>query len=103
MSAQAMYKEIEKYINETASDFLTPISNIESIRCARRVDNIYVELVHEDSTIRYFDITSLDISSIGIMIGCIIANVPIKLEVTDRESKKEIRKIFKQVRFKWTY
>ena len=95
MSAQAMYKEIEKYINETASDFLAPIGNIESIRCARRVDDIYVELVHEDSTVRYFDISSLDLSKIGLLIGHILANDPISIEIKDRNRKKEVRRLFK--------
>lgn len=95
MSAQAMYKEIEKYINETASDFLAPIGNIESIRCARRVDDIYVELVHEDSTVRYFDISSLDLSEIGLLIGHILSNNPIPIEIKDRNRKKEIRRIFR--------
>lgn len=95
MSAQAMYKEIEKYINETASDFLAPIGNIESIRCARRVDDIYVELVHEDSTVRYFDISSLDLSKIGLLIGHILANDPISIEIKDRNRKKEVRRIFR--------
>jgi hypothetical protein len=95
------FKEIEDYVNDIVAAYACEIDNIESIRCARKTNDIYMELIHEDSTVRYFDITELDISSIGIMVGCIIANVPIKLEVTDRESKKEIRKIFKQVRFRW--
>lgn len=89
------YKEIEDYVNEAVASYAVEINNIESIKCARLADKVYIELVHEDSKIRYFDITGLDISSVGIMIGCIIANAPINLEITDRETKKKIRKLFK--------
>ena len=89
------YKEIEDYINEDVAKYAAKINNIESVRCARRGDHIFMELVHEDSDVRYFDCTSLDQSSIGIMVGCIMANAPINREVKDRKAKKEIRNIFK--------
>lgn len=95
MNTTALYKEIEKYINETASNFLAPIGNIESIKCARRVDSIFMELVHEDSTTRYFDISSLDLSRIGLLIGHILSNDPISIEIKDRLVKKEVRRLFK--------
>lgn len=95
MSAQAMYKEIKKYINESASNFMAPIENIESIRCARRADAIFIEIVHEDSTVRYFDISSLDLSKIGLLIGHILSNNPIPIEIKDRNRKKEVRRVFK--------
>lgn len=95
------FKEIEDYVNNDVAAYACKIDNIENIRCARKTNDIYMELVHEDSTIRYFDISSLDVSSIGIMIGCIIANAPVNLEVNDREKKKDIRKLFRQVEFKW--
>lgn len=95
------FKEIEDYINHDVAAYACKIENIESIRCARKTNAIYMELVHEDSTVRYFDITELDISSIGMLVGAIVANVPIKLEITDREQKKAVRKLFKQVIFKW--
>ena len=90
-----LYKDIEKYINEVVAAYLKPINNIESIKCVRRVDDVYMELVHEDSYARYFDISSLDVSSIGILIGHIVSNMPIKREIQDRVVKKEIRKLFK--------
>lgn len=96
------YKEIEKYVNEIAAPFVEPINNIESIRCARRADHMYMELVHEDSYVRYFDISSMDISGIGMMIGHILANDPIKREIQDRVVKKEIRKLFKMEAAKWS-
>lgn len=95
------FKEIEDYVNNDVAAYACKIENIENIRCARKTNDIYMELIHEDSTIRYFDISSLDVSSIGIMIGCIIANAPVNLEVNDREKKKDIRKLFRQVDFKW--
>lgn len=95
------FKEIEDYVNHDVAAYACKIENIESIRCARKTNDIYMELVHEDSTVRYFDITELDISSIGMLVGAIVANVPIKLEITDREKKKEVRRLFKQVIFKW--
>lgn len=95
------FKEVEDYVNDDVASYACKIDNIESVRCARKTNNIYMELIHEDGAVRYFDISSLDISSIGIMIGCVITNAPINLEIKDREAKKEIRKIFKQVRFRW--
>ena len=95
------FKEIEDYVNNDVAAYACKIDNIESIRCARKTNNIYMELVHEDSTVRYFDITKLDISSIGILVGAIIANIHPTLEITDREQKKAVRKLFKQVIFKW--
>lgn len=95
------FKEIEDYVNNDVAAYACKIENIESIRCARKTNAIYMELVHEDSTVRYFDITNLDISSIGILVGAIIANVHPTLEITDREKKKEVRKLFRQVIFKW--
>lgn len=95
------FKEIEDYVNNDVAAYACKIENIESVRCARKTNTIYMELVHEDSTVRYFDITELDISSIGMLVGAIVANVPIKLEITDREQKKAVRKLFKQVIFKW--
>lgn len=89
------YKEIEKYINETASNFVAPIGNIESIRCARRADAIFIELVHEDSTVRYFDITGMDISQIGITLCHILANDPTRTEIQNRLVKKEVRRLFR--------
>lgn len=88
------FKEIEDYINRDVAAYACKIENIESIRYARRTNAIYMELVHEDSTVRYFNITELDVSSIGMLVGAIVANVPIKLEITDREQKKAVRKLF---------
>lgn len=95
------FKEIEDYVNHDVAAYACKIENIESVRCARKTNDIFMELVHEDSTVRYFNITELDISSIGMLVGAIVANVPIKLEITDREQKKAVRKLFKQVVFKW--
>lgn len=95
------FKEIEDYVNNDVAAYACKIENIESVRCARRTNDIFMELIHEDSTVRYFNITELDISSIGMLVGAIVANVPIKLEITDREQKKAVRKLFKQVIFKW--
>ena len=95
------FKEIEDYVNNDVAAYACKIENIESVRCARKTNTIYMELVHEDSTVRYFDITELDVSSIGMLVGAIVANVPIKLEITDKEQKKAVRKLFKQVIFKW--
>lgn len=89
------YREIEDYINEDIAAYATQISNIESIKCARQNDHIYMELVHEDSAVRYFDVTSLDKSGVGILVGYIVANIPIRREIRDREVKKTVRKIFK--------
>lgn len=93
--SNVMHRDIEQYVNETAAKFLTPINNVESVRCARRADNVFMELVHEDSYVRYFDISSMDISSIGMMIGRILSNEPVKREIQDRVVKKEVRRIFK--------
>ncbi len=101
MISNKYFKEIEDYVNKDVAAYACKIENIESIRCARKTNSIYMELIHEDGVVRYFDISSLDISSIGIMIGCIIANSTINLEITDREKKKDIRKLFRQVNFKW--
>lgn len=92
--ANARLKEIEDYVNVTIAEYVKPINNIESIRCARQVDHIYIELVHEDSYTRYFDISSMDLSSVGIIIGHIIANEKISFEIRDRAIKREVRKIF---------
>ena len=86
---------VEYYINEIASAFVNPINNIESLRCVRRADRMYMELVHEDSYVRYFDISGMDISKVGMMIGSILANKGIKCEIQDREVKKEVRRLFK--------
>ena len=90
------YREVEDYINNDVAKYAREISNIESISSARKGDHIFMELVHEDSNVRYFDCTALDKSNIGIMVGCIMANVPICREIQDREAKKAVRKIFKQ-------
>ena len=89
------YRDVENYVNDIVAAYATRINNIESVRCARKNNNVYMELVHEDSCVRYFDLTSLDESNIGIMVGCIMANIPIKREITDRLDKKEVRKIFR--------
>lgn len=86
---------IEYYVNEIASAFVNPINNIESLRCIRRADRMYMELVHEDSYVRYFDISGMDISKIGMTIGNILANNEIQCEIHDRVVKKEVRKLFK--------
>ena len=90
-----MYKEIETYICEIAAEFVLPIKNVESIRCARFGNNIYMELIHEDGCARYFDISGVSMSDIGLMITHILANDPIKREINDRLAKKEVRKLFK--------
>lgn len=90
------YREVEDYINNDVAKYACAISNIESVRSARKGDHVYMELVHEDSAVRYFDCTSLDRSNIGIMVGCIMANIPIRREIRDREAKKNIRRIFRQ-------
>lgn len=95
MSANRFYREVEDYINDTVTAFALPINNIESIKCARRGDRFYLELVHEDSMVRYFDISAMDISDIGIMMGYILANRQIPNEIHDRVAKKEIRQLFK--------
>ena len=89
------FKDIEKYINEAVAAYATQIDNVESVKCERLVDKVYMEIIHEDSTTRYFDISSLDISKIGILVGYIVSNIPVSLEVKDRLVKKEIRKLFK--------
>ena len=86
---------IEYYVNEIASAFVNPINNIESLRCVRRADRMYMELVHEDSCIRYFDISGMDMSGVGILICNIVSNKPTKREIQDRLVKKEVRKLFK--------
>lgn len=88
-------KNIEFYINEIASAFVNPINNIESLRCTRRADRMYLELVHEDSCVRYFDISGMDMSEVGILVCNIVSNKPTKREIQDRLMKKEIRKLFK--------
>lgn len=88
-------KNIEFYINEVASAFVNPINNIESLKFVRRADKMYIELVHEDSCVRYFDISGMDMSDIGILICNIVSNKPTKREIQDRLVKKEIRKLFK--------
>lgn len=93
--SNVFYSEIEKYVNDTAATFLEPINNIESLKCARRVDHVYIELVYEDSYVRYFDISSMDVSSVGMMLCHIVANEPISREIKDRLVKKEVRKIFR--------
>lgn len=74
------YKEIEDYVNKNVASYLTPIRNIESIKCKHVVttNRTYIELVYEDSNIRYFDASEMGISAIGIMIGHIVANNPIR-------------------------
>lgn len=89
------YREVEDYVNNTVAAYACPISNIESVRCKRNNERVYMELVHEDSAVRYFDLTSLDVSNIGIMVGCIMANIPIRREIQDREAKKEVRRLFR--------
>lgn len=91
------YKSIEDYVNFTVAAYLVPIGNIESIKCKRvgSLDKMYIELVHEDSDVRYFDATGMSMGSIGIMVGHIIANRPIRYEITDREAKREVRKAFR--------
>ena len=89
------YRDTEKYINGIAAEFAEPINNIESIRCARRADKFYIELVHEDSCVRYFDVSGMNVSSIGILLCNIISNKPSDREIRDRLMKKEIRKLFK--------
>lgn len=91
------YREIEDYVNYTVAAFATPINNIESIRCVRQNDEIFMELVHEDSCARYFRLTGLDISGIGILVGRIIANRSVDREFRNREEKKRVRKLFKTV------
>lgn len=86
---------VEYYINEIASAFVNPINNIESLRCVRRADRIYMELVHEDSYVRYFDISGMDMSEVGILICNIVSNKPTKREIQDRVVKKEVRRLFK--------
>ena len=88
-------KNIEFYVNEIASTFVNPISNIESLRFTRRADRMYIELVHEDSCVRYFDVSGMEMSEIGILICNIVANKSTKREIQDRLMKKEIRKLFK--------
>lgn len=88
-------REVENYVDNEVAAFATKINNVESIKCVRKVNDIYMELIHEDSAVRYFDITGLDTSGIGIMIGHIIANQPVQREIKDREAKKEIRRMFK--------
>lgn len=90
------YREVEDYINNDVAKYACEISNIESVSSARQGDHIFMELVHEDSAVRYFDCTSLDKSNIGIMVGYIMANIPIRREIQDREAKKAVRKIFRQ-------
>ena len=92
---------VEYYINEIAAAFVNPINNIESLRCVRRADHMYMELVHEDSYVRYFDISGMDISKVGMTIGSILANNGIKCEIQDRVVKKEVRKLFKLGEKKW--
>ena len=89
------YREIEDYVNKDVAVYATKIRNIESVRCARLNDHVYMEVIHEDSNIRYFNLTSFDVSNIGILVGYIVANIPIRREIHDREVKKTVRRLFK--------
>lgn len=91
------YEETERYVNEDISKYVEPIGNIESIACKHTgsVGSAYIELIYEDGYARYFDITGLSKSNIGIMVGHIIANKPIRNEIRDRKKVKEARKLFK--------
>lgn len=90
------YGYIEDYVNATIGAFIVPIGNIESIKCKHRgsTGNCFIELIHEDGSARYFDATGMSMGSIGIMIGHIIANRPIRYELRDREAIREVRKLF---------
>ena len=90
------YRDVEDYINNKIAAYACDINNIESVRCARRGDHIFMELVHEDSDVRYFDCTSFDKSMVGIMFSHIIANDPVSREIRDRKVKKEVRRLFRQ-------
>ena len=90
------YRDVEDYINNKIAAYAYEISNIESVRCTRRSDRIFMELVHEDGDVRYFDCSSLDKSTVGIMFSHIIANDPISREIRDRKVKKEVRRLFRQ-------
>lgn len=89
------YREIEDYVNNTVAAYALPISNIESIKCVRQNDEIFMELVHEDSCARYFRLTGLDISGIGILVGRIIANRSVDREFRNRDEKKLVRRLFR--------
>lgn len=89
-------RDVEDYINNKIAAYAYEISNIESVRCTRRSDRIFMELVHEDGDVRYFDCSALDKSTIGIMFSHIIANDPVSREIRDRKVKKEVRRLFRQ-------
>lgn len=91
------YRAIEDYVNFSVAAYVMPISNIESVKCKRvaLTDKTYLELIYEDGVIRYFDASGMSMSAIGIMIGHIIANQPIRYEITDKPTKREVRKLFK--------
>lgn len=89
------YKEIECYVNQTVAAYAVEIDNVESIRCARLNDSIYMEVIHEDSCVRYFDITGLNSSQIGLMVSYILSNIPVNREIRDREDKKRVRRLFR--------
>lgn len=88
------YEDIGVYVNQSVAAYAEQIANIESVRCNRRNDEVYIELIHEDGTTRYFDVSDMSVSQIGIMFGHIIANRPIRCEIRDRTARKEIRKLF---------
>lgn len=92
------YREIEDYINNTIASFAREINNVESVRSARKGDHIFMELTHEDSTVRYFDCTAFNKSNVGLMFSHIMANDRVAQEITDREAKKSVRRIFRQER-----
>lgn len=89
------FKDIEDYVNESVAAYALPIANIESIKCRRMNDKVYIELVHESGTARYFDASGLDTSGIGIMVGHIIANKRVYNEISGKEARKAIRRIFR--------
>lgn len=90
------YGFVEDYVNATVGAYVVPIGGIESIKCKHRgsTGDCFIEIIHEDGKARYFDATSMSMGSIGIMVGHIIANQPIRYELRDREAIREVRKLF---------
>lgn len=90
------YGTVEDYVNATIGAFVVPIGNIESIKCRHKgsTGDCFIELIHEDGDARYFDATGMSLGSIGILVGHIIANRPIRCELRDREAIREVRRLF---------
>lgn len=91
-----LYKEAETYVNDVCGKFLAPHSDFVSIECKHRgTDEAFVRVVDSADTVKFYNITGISLEDICEMVVKIVTGDHTAREISDRDKRKEIAKLFR--------